>query len=29
MTKKSSLIPELKVSDFNQSLDFYNRLAEF
>jgi catechol 2,3-dioxygenase-like lactoylglutathione lyase family enzyme len=29
MTKKSSLIPELKVSDFKQSLDFYTRLAGF
>lgn len=29
MKKKSSLIPELKVSDFKQSLDFYIRLAGF
>lgn len=27
--KKSSLIPELKVSDFRKSLDFYTRLAPF
>lgn len=27
--KKSSLIPELKVLDFKQSLDFYTRLAGF
>ncbi|OGT35170.1 MAG: hypothetical protein A3F11_10975 [Gammaproteobacteria bacterium RIFCSPHIGHO2_12_FULL_37_14] len=29
MTKKSSLIPELQVLNFQQSLDFYTRLAGF
>lgn len=29
MTKKTTLIPELKVLDFNKSLDFYTRLAGF
>ncbi len=29
MTKKSSLIPELKVLNFKKSLDFYTRLAGF
>ena len=29
MTKKSSLIPELKVSNFKQSLFFYTQLAGF
>jgi catechol 2,3-dioxygenase-like lactoylglutathione lyase family enzyme len=29
MTKKTSLIPELQVLDFNKSLDFYTRLAGF
>lgn len=29
MTKKSNLIPELKVLDFKQSLDFYTRLGGF
>ena len=28
-TPETSLIPELQVTDFNKSLDFYTRLAEF
>ena len=29
MTSKFSIIPELKVSNFNSSLDFYTQLAKF
>lgn len=29
MAQKITLIPELKVSDFKKSLDFYTNLAKF